>query len=282
MVKSVTQSDFRDTVIEASRKQPVLVDFWASWCQPCAMLSPILDQLEREYSDRASFVKVDTDAEAQLAVDYSVRSLPTVKLFMGGEAVAEFSGVMPPEEIRRFLNERLPRSSDSTVEQARAAVNGGNIEQGLELLRDALERDPGNYRIHPEAAALLIELGRLDEAEAIIKMVPANLEQEGPFSILSARIRLARIAGNEPGTDALREKLAADPKDLKTRLQLAAREALAGDSESSMDKLLQIIRQDRSFGDDAARKALLDVFSTLENRGPLVRKYRSLLSSALN
>jgi putative thioredoxin len=198
--------------------------------------------------------------------------------------VGEFSGVMPPEEIRRFLDERLPRSSDSTVEKARAAAGAGNVEQALQHLRDALERDPENYRIHPEAAALLIELDRLDEAESVIKSVPANLEREEPFSMLSARIRLARLAGAGAGgnTEALREKLAQNPQDLKSRLQLAAREALAGECEASMDNLLRIIRQDRSFGDDAGRKALLDVFSMLENRGSLVRKYRSLLSSELN
>lgn len=282
MVKSVTQSSFSSDVIEVSRKQPVVVDFWASWCQPCAMLAPILEQIEREYSGRVSFVKVDTDIEAQLASDYSVRSLPTVKLFMGGEAVAEFSGVMPPEEIRRFLDDRLPRSSDAVVEQARAEANCGNLEQGLRLLQEVLKLDPENYRIHPEAASLLIDLRRLDEAEAMIKLVPANLEQEEPFSNLAARIRLARLAGNESNMEMLREKLAADPQDLKTRLQLAACEALAGDHEASMDNLLQIIRQDRNFEDDAGRKALLDVFSMLENRGSLVRKYRGLLSSALN
>ena len=141
------------------------------------MLAPILEQLEREYSDRVSFVKVDTDIEAQLAADYSVRSLPTVKLFMGGEAVAEFSGVLPPEEIRRFLDERLPRSSDAVVEQARAAVNSGDPEQGVQLLLDALERDPENYRIHPEAAALLIGLNRLDEAEKLHRSAVGRAEK---------------------------------------------------------------------------------------------------------
>lgn len=282
MVKPVTLSDFSSQVIEASRTRPVLVDFWATWCQPCAMLSPILEQLEQEYAGRISIVKVDTDAEAGLAMDYMVRSLPTVKLFVHGEVVGEFSGVLPPEEIRRFLDEHLPRSSDSDLEKAMDLAERGDPQQALAMLRGAIESDPENYRLHSKLAALLIEHGRLDEAESVIKTVPANLECEDPFTTLAARIRLARIAGKDADTESLRESLSKRPEDLDLRLRLGAREALNGEYEASMSELMEVIRSDRAFGDDAGRRTLLDVFSILDKDDPLVRKYRSRLSAALN
>ena len=279
---NITTAQFDERVLKESGKRPVLVDFWATWCQPCLMLAPILEQLAKEYGDRLTMVKVDIDRESQLANTFGIRSVPTVILFSKGAVATQFSGVLPPDGIRRVLEPYLPRDSDQLIEQARALLAHSGGTQACALLKQALAADPTNYRIHPELGQALLQTGALEEMEQLLRDLPPNIAQDDVFRLLRAQLAFARAAEDAPALPELEQQLAADANNLDARFALAARKVVAGEYEPAMENLLAIIRQDRRFRDDGGRRALVDVFALLNNEGPLVRKYRGLLSGAIN
>lgn len=281
-IRDVTEANFESEVIRASDSMPVLVDFWAGWCQPCRTLAPLLEQLAQEYDGRLKVVKVDTDAQPQLAANHGVRSLPTVKLFRNGGMVNEFSGVQPLAGIRALVEPWLPRAADNVLQEAGALAERGELSRALELLNQALAADPEDYRIHPPLTELLIREQRYDEAEQLIRSLPVNIQQDDAIQRLNAMLGFARVAGEAPAETTLAAAVEQDPGDLDARYQLGAVKVMEGDYEEAMDNLLEIIRRDRAFGDDAGRRALVDVFQLLGTQDPRVKKYRGKLSSVLN
>jgi putative thioredoxin len=281
-VRSITGQEFDATVIEASRRRPVLVDFWAAWCQPCLMLAPVLEHLAQFNAGRLDVVKVDADRETELAARFGVRALPTVKLFVNGEVRTEFAGLVPLARIQALLEPHLPRASDASVRQADELRDRGHAGVAITELRRALEADPDNHRIHPKLAALLIDQGDLDGAAEILRALPAPLQQDSEPAAQRARLEFARAAVNGPDRDSAQALLDSNPDDLAARYALGAHQALAGEYDAAMGNLLEIVRRDRGFRDDGGRRALLDVFTLLGNDGALVKKYRGLLSSSLN
>ena len=279
---NLTTAQFEERVLKASGQRPVLVDFWATWCQPCVMLAPILEKLAHEYGDRLAMVKVDIDQEPQLAATFGIRSVPTVLLFSKGKVATQFSGVLPPDGIRRLLEPYLPRPSDALVEQARTLLRDSGAAQACTLLRKALAQDPENYRIHPELGTALLHTGALEELDQLLHDLPPNIAQDDAFRLLQAQLSFARAAEGAPEVPELEQLLAKDENNLDARFALAARKVVAGEFEPAMENLLAIIRKDRRYGDDCGRRALVDVFALLNNEGPLVRKYRGLLSKAIN
>jgi putative thioredoxin len=246
------------------------------------MLAPILEQLARELAGRIDMVKVDIDREPQLAAMFGIRSVPTVILFQGGRPATQFSGVLPPEAIRRVLEPFLPRASDAVIERARTLLDGGDAAQAVALLRDAHAAEPDNYRIHPVLGRALLATGALDDAETLLRELPPNVAHDDDMQRLAAHLGFARIAADSPPLPELERRLASDGVDHDTRFALAAHKVLAGDYETALDHLLEIIRADRAYRDDGARRAMVDVFTLLNNEGPVVRRYRGLLSAALN
>ncbi|MBI1732515.1 MAG: thioredoxin [Gammaproteobacteria bacterium] len=281
-VDNISAAQFDERVVGESARRPVLVDFWATWCQPCTMLAPILEQLAGEYGDRLAMVKVDIDREPQLAARFAIRSVPTVILFAGGAAVTQFSGVLPADAVRHMLEPFLPRASDELVGKARAALGDGNAQQACALLRQALAEDPINYRIHPELGNALLQAGELDELETLLRGLPTNVAQEDAYRLLYARLAFARAAGDAPPLSDLERQVTEDSENLDARFALAARQVLAERYEPAMENLLRVIRQDRRYRDDGGRRAMVDVFALLNNEGPLVKKYRGLLAGAIN
>lgn len=282
LIINVTADDFEEQVIKTSNTLPVLVDFWADWCQPCKLLAPILEQLATRLGDRVRITKVNTDIEQQLAGSFGIRSLPTVMLFSGGRPVNQFSGLVPLESIMQFLDPWLPRPSDTLRQRAEELFRQGEINQAIALLQQAVNEDPDNYRLHPLLAHLLVTNGQYHDAESIINRLPANIQQEENILISRALIAFGRIAEEVSDIAVLQQAVAEQPGNLEARYRLGACQAVAGDYEQAMDNLLAVIRADRTFRDDAARKALVNIFTILGNEGALVRKYRGLLSTALH
>jgi putative thioredoxin len=279
---NLTTAQFEEVVIKASEQRPVLVDFWATWCQPCLMLSPILEKLAEEYAGHLTMVKVDIDKEPQLAATFGIRSVPTVMLFSKGKIATQFSGVLPPDGIRHLLEPHLPRPSDALIEQARTLLRDSGAAQACNLLKKALTQDPENYRIHPELGVALLHTGALEELEDLLRNLPPNIAQDDAFRLLHAQLSFARVAEGAPEVPELEQMLAMDENNLDARFALAARKVVAGEYEPAMENLLAIIRQDRRYRDDCGRRALVDVFALLNNEGPLVRKYRGLLAGAIH
>jgi putative thioredoxin len=276
------QNDFEEVAVKKSHEVPVLVDFWAPWCGPCKMLTPILTKLAEDYAGKFRLVTVNTDENPILSQDHGIRGIPTVKLFVEGKVVDQFVGVLPEGVIRELLGHYVERDSDQLRKQARPAARQGDYPQARQLLQQALASDPENQRIHPDLAQVLLTTGDLDGAEEVLKQLPDARQQDEDIARLLIRIKFARITADAPEEQELAQRIAADPNDSLARYRLSTRLVLREDFETALAHLIELLERDRGFQDDAARKAAIDIFTLLGGHGPLVKRYRTLLSTVLH
>ncbi len=276
----VTAENYQSTVIEQSRQVPVLVDFWASWCQPCQMLMPVLAKLADDYQGKFILAKINTEEQQALAAQFGIRSIPTVKLFRNGEPVDEFAGALPEAEIRKFLDKHIPRESDALVEQARQLLLQGNAEGALALLDQARASDPANSNIDLALAQTHAATGDIAKAEDILARLPTDLRDKPEVRTLQGLLFFESLLAGAPAREELARRLEADADDAEARYLMAAHHAVNQHYEEAMDELLQLMRENRNYGDDAARKALLKLFDILGD-DPLVPRYRSRMMSLI-
>ena len=270
-------ADFTQHVLEESKHRLVVVDFWAPWCGPCKSLKPILEKLAAEYGGKFLLAKINSDDNQELAARYGVRGIPSVKAFLNGEPVDEFSGALPEGEVRAFLDRLVPSPADELRQQAVAARMAGDISGALKLLAEASRIDPAHVGVRLDAAEIMLDLNEADEARRLLGSVPDDADPRVPA--LKARLQFMGAVGEDEA--ALTARVAANENDLDARLKLANLLVAAGQYEAGMDQLLEIVRRDRSFEDDIGRKTLLSVFNLLGG-GELVSRYRRLLASALH
>ena len=280
-VIDATSRNFAKDVIERSEMMPVVVDFWASWCAPCQMLMPILHGLADELQGQFVLAKVDSDREQQLAQEYGVRSLPTVKIFRHGRVVEECIGVQPEPVIRELVERHIERESDRLRERARAAMENDEFDEAFTLLQRAHELDPGNLEVTLDLAQALLQRGEPKVAEEFLEALPIDQRASEAVKIMAAKVHFARAAQGAPALEELRQAVASMPDDFAARYQFAARLVTAGAYEQAMDELLEIMRRDRSYRDDIARRGLLSVFEVLGNAGDVVNEYRRKLARLL-
>jgi putative thioredoxin len=280
-ILDVGDADFVHEVVEYSAEVPVIVDFWAPWCGPCRQLGPALERAVTEQRGAVRLAKVNVDESPQVARRFGVQSIPLVIAFKNGAPVADFVGAQPEPVLRRFVAGLLPSEADKLVSEAVELLKGGHSNAAEERLRSALAQDPR----HPEAllalARVLGERGKAAEALALLELIsaaPAQVEQAAEK--LAAELRTAKDA---PTADlaALRARAAAAPDDLTAKLELGRALAAAGRYEEALPVLLSIVERDKSFADEAPRKAMVDVFGLLGSDHPLVSEYRSALARVL-
>jgi len=277
-----TGRTFDTDVIEASRQMPVLVDFWADWCGPCKMLAPVLERIAADYAGRARVVKVDTEAERELAGQHGIRSLPTVRVFRHGQPVDEILGVQPDSAIRAMLERYLERPSDRVRAEAARLITEERVPEAVLLLERVLRDEPQNDEIRVELIEALILAGQIGEADSQFAALPLQAIDSPRLKSVEARLHLARALLDAPPAEELAGKLAANDSDLKSAHQLAAREFAAGQVESALDRWLAILCKDRSFDDGIARRSLLAAFTLLEGRDELVHRYRRQMMALLH
>jgi putative thioredoxin len=277
----VTTDTFEREVIEASKSTPVVVDFWAPWCGPCRVLKPILEKVASEYDGQFKLAKVNSDENQEIAAVYGVRSIPDVMAFKDGKPVTHFLGAVPESQVRAFIDALIPTPSE--IEQARAAElrEAGDLAGAVEALRKAINLDPANDPTRLDLAELLIELKRVDEAEAVLAAVQPNVELDERLATLRAALAFARSAGSASEAE-LNAKLATNPADLEVRFTLASLYAGSKRYREALDELLEIVRRDRNWKDGEARKQILAIFNLAEKQPDLVSEYRRKLASALN
>lgn len=277
-------ADFEHKVVAASHEAPVIVDFWADWCQPCRILKPILEKLAAEYGGRFRLAKVNSDENQELAVRYGVRGIPAVKAFVNGEMVDEFTGALPEAKVREFIDRLIPSPGEPMRLDAAEARRAGDLPAARQLLLEAIAFDPANEAAQLDLAELFLDEGKVDEARGIIDARAETARDRARIEALGARLQLASSGGGADVSE-LERRLAADPADLAARLQLANALALKHDYRPAFEHLLEIVRRDRSWHEEAGRKTLLTLFSLLGGHAEhddLVREYRIALARTLN
>ncbi|MCP4696281.1 MAG: thioredoxin [Gammaproteobacteria bacterium] len=276
-----TQADFQTLVLENSHKQPVLVDFWAGWCAPCKMLMPILAKLAEEYQGKFILVKVNSDEQQALAMQYGVRSLPTVKVFRNGQVVDEFMGAQPEPRIRAVIERHIVRESDLLHKQAMGCYAQGQLEEALLLLQKASAAAPDNCQIRIDQARIIADKGDIEGTRRILEGLPHDERNTAEVRALLAKCKFAMMGKKIPDMAALEKRLMASADDTEANYQLSIHRILSEDYEDAMKRLLEIVQRDRGYGEDAARKTLLELFEVLGGEHPLVKNYRSRLFRAM-
>jgi putative thioredoxin len=277
-----SEADFQQTVIEESKKRLVLVDFWAPWCGPCRSLTPIIEKLAKEYSGRFLLARINSDENQSLASQFGVRGIPNVKAFSDGAMVDEFSGAVPEGTVRQFIERLLPSPAEEQRRTAMQAYASGDVDAALPGLEAAQSLEPGNDNIRIDRAEILASLGRNDEAATLLDELAPLAKMNPRVEHLKALLTFAD-AGQAGGDIAtLEAQVLRNATDLDARLALAKQYVAAKQFEPALKHLLEIIRTDRNFGDDAGRKTMLAVFELLGNEHQLTGQYRRLLATAIN
>lgn len=280
----VTTTDFQAQVMQVSHTQPVLVDFWATWCAPCKTLKPVLEQLAQDYGGAFVLAKVDIDKEAMLASHHGVRSVPTVLLYKNGQPVDGFTGAQPEGAIRALLAKHgIEPPPLSNLEEGLQALEVGQMDAAERLLSAALAEEPGNVQAAIGLARVAAVRGKVEEARQRLAALPAEVrERDVEAASLAAWLDLNDLIAQGPAPQALQDTLNRTPDDLDARYHLAIWRALGGDPDAAMEELLAIMHENRGFRDDGARKTLLRVFDFIGAEHPVVRRMRARLAMLLN
>ena len=281
-IHNVGMQNFQNLVLENSINKPVLVDFWADWCQPCQTIMPMLAKLAEEYAGKFELAKVNADDEQELAAHFGIKSLPTMKLFFKGQLVDERLGAVPESEIRAMLDKHIVSESEQLMQAAMMAYEQGQTDKALELLNHALADDPENATLKVTIAQMVQTQGDSESAMALLDSLDETDSKLDAAIKLRAEINLAAQLADLPDLSEIEQRLAQNPLDLDALMQKSRHLTAQGDYENAMECLLEIMRSDRSYEDDAGRQGLLELFDMLGGEHPSVQKYRRKLFTLLH
>lgn len=277
-VFDATTATFEAEVLQKSAQTPVLVDFWATWCEPCKTLGPMLEKLAGEYNGAFALAKVDVDKEQQVTAAFQIRSVPTVFLIKNGEIVDGFPGAMPEGQLREFLTQHGVTPIDAPAAAEEAAPLALDPQAEIAALREAIVAEPDKDELKLDLALVLLKTGATTEAGQLLDALPANLATDDRAVRARARLDFGLALQGAPAADVLTARVQADGNDLEARYQLGIHHLLGGEDEAALEQFIEMLRIDRSFRESLPKKALIDAFRVIEDED-LVGRYRRRMSS---
>ncbi len=286
LITDTTTQTFMKDVVEESKTRPVLVDFWAPWCGPCKTLTPVLEKVVKAAKGKVKLVKMNIDEHPQVSQQLGVQSIPTVFAFSKGQPVDGFMGALPESQVVAFIERlvgKMEGGEADLLKAAEEALAGGEAAIAAEIYAQVLAEDAENVRALGGLARAHVAAGNIEHAKATLALVPKAKEKDAAVSAARSAIELAEQAASVGDSSDLESKVAANPLDHQARFDLATALNGKGQREAAADHLLEIVRRDRKWNDEAARKQLIQFFeawgpadaATLEGR----RKLSSLLFS---
>jgi putative thioredoxin len=285
LVKDTTTAEFRTDVIAESMKQPVLVDFWAPWCGPCKQLAPLIEKVVKEAGGKVKLVKMNIDEHPQIAGQLGIQSIPAVIAFQRGQPVDGFMGAQGEREIKGFIERMVgplgPGATAQLLEKAKMLAEGGDAAGAAELYAAVLTQEPDNAEAIGAMSKLHVDLGDLEGAERFLGMTPKGKEDHPAVAGARAALELAKQAGEIGDLADLERKVATNPADHQSRFDLALALATRGNRERATDELVEIIKRDRGWNDDGARRQLLQFFDAWGPMDDMTVAGRRKLSAVL-
>jgi putative thioredoxin len=285
VVKDVTTQSFMKDVIEESKRQPVLVDFWAPWCGPCKQLTPIIEKAVKAAKGKVKLTKMNIDEHPAIPGQMGIQSIPAVIAFSNGQPVDGFMGALPESQVVAFLErltkEKIGGEDQDLLKAADAALVDGNPAAAADIYAQLLAQDSGNVHALAGLARCYVETGNIEQAKKTLALVPEAKANEAPVAAARAAIELAEKAKSVGPLDELEKKVAANPLDHQARFDLATALNAAGKRAEAANHLLEIVRRDRKWNDDGARKQLVQFFEAWGFADPAAVEGRKRLSSIL-
>jgi len=279
VIVDVTLENFQQVVLEGSMQRPVLLQSWADWCEPCKNLKPVLEKLAREYAGAFVLAKLNIEEYPQIASQLGVRSVPDVKLIAQGQLYDQFQGALPEKQVREWLGKYIEapaEAAQSPEEQAEAALAAGDTATAQAIYQELIQQYPEHYDYRIDLAGVLVAAGQTADARQLLDDLPPEHRDAPKARGVRARIEFGEEAWSQADIDALGGR-----DDSEAQYQRAMRQVADGQYEAGLEALLALMKRDRAYGEDAARKTLLRVFDALGAEHPLTVAYRRRLFAML-
>ena len=289
VIIEVITENFMTDVIEQSKETPVIVDFWAPWCEPCKQLTPIIEKIIKEKNGKVILAKMNIDESPEVAQQLKIQSIPAVMAFNDGQPIDGFIGVQSEKSIIEFVNKISSLKNSSTIDEnilaGKKYMDENDIETAALVFSEILKIEPDNISAKSLLARCLIKSDQLDDAEKIINTLPVNAESNQDYISVRSELEIFKNAKNNPISDKeeeeLRNNIDKEPENYQLKLDLSKILMAKGENEEAINQLLRIIEVNPKWNDGEARKQLIEIFNILGNENILVTEGRKKLSSML-